>query len=57
MLAFKDTAELEQQGETVLYLVTEPVKPLAQVLQELDVDRAAKCAPPPWLALPAAVHA
>ena len=43
LLAFRDSVELEQQGETVLYLITEPVTPLAQVLEELDIDMAAKC--------------
>ncbi len=42
VLAFKDTAEVEEKGETVLYLVTEPVKPLADVLEELDMEGSAR---------------
>ena len=37
VLSFKDTAELEERGETIIYIVTEPVTPLAEVLQSLDV--------------------
>lgn len=42
VLAFKDTAEVEEKGETVIYLVTEPVKPLADVLEELDISGSAR---------------
>lgn len=37
MLAFKFTAEVEEKGETVIYLVTEPVRPLADVLASLEL--------------------
>ena len=43
ILAFKDTAEVEEKGETVIYLVTEPVKPLADCLDELDMTGSARC--------------
>ncbi|KAK3284628.1 hypothetical protein CYMTET_7730 [Cymbomonas tetramitiformis] len=46
VLEFKDSLELEQGeksgGEPVIYLVTEPVKPLKQVLRELNLDSSAK---------------
>lgn len=38
VLAFKFTTEVEEKGETVIYLVTESVKPLADVLDSLDVS-------------------
>ena len=42
VLSFKDTAELEERGETLIYIVTEPVTPLAEVLASLDVTGAAR---------------
>ncbi|KAI7844908.1 hypothetical protein COHA_001556 [Chlorella ohadii] len=33
VLGFKDSLEVEEKGEAVLYLVTEPVTPLAEVLR------------------------
>lgn len=42
MLSFKDTAELEEKGEVVIYLVTEPVTPLLDVLQALDMTGPAR---------------
>ena len=38
--------ELEEKSPTVLYLVTEPVLPLVQVLSELDMTAAAKYSQP-----------
>ena len=38
MLAFKDTAEVDEKGETVIYIVTEPVTPLLEVLKQLDME-------------------
>lgn len=38
VLQFKDTAEVEERGETVIYLVTEAVAPLADHLQRLDIQ-------------------
>jgi hypothetical protein len=38
VLAFKDSLELQEKGQTVLYLVTEAVRPLAMVLKELDIS-------------------
>lgn len=42
ILTFKDTMELEEKGETVIYLVTEPVTPLATILTELDIEGPAR---------------
>ena len=42
VLAFKDTAEVEEKGETVIYLITEPVKPLADILEDLDISGSAR---------------
>eukprot|EP00882_Tetradesmus_deserticola_P024416 GHRQ01026682.1.p2 GENE.GHRQ01026682.1~~GHRQ01026682.1.p2 ORF type:complete len:135 (+),score=28.82 GHRQ01026682.1:290-694(+) len=38
VLAFKDSLEVQEKGQTVLYLITEAVRPLATVLQELDLS-------------------
>ncbi len=38
MLQFRDTVELEERGETVIYVVTEPVTPLAVHLAGLDLQ-------------------
>ena len=38
ILAFKDTAEVEEHGETVIYLVTESVSSLTSVLANLNID-------------------
>lgn len=37
ILAFKDSYELLEKGQTVIYLVTQAVQPLKQVLVELDL--------------------
>jgi len=44
VLSFKDTAELGERGETIIYLVTEPVTPLLDVLQTLDMSGSARYA-------------
>ena len=44
ILAFKDTLEMEEKHETVIYVVTEPVTPLEELLAELDVQGEARCA-------------
>ena len=44
ILAFKDTLELEEKHETVIYVVTESVTPLEELLAELDVQGEARCA-------------
>ena len=44
VLSFKDTAELDERGETIIYLVTEPVTPLLDVLQTLDMSGPARYA-------------
>ncbi len=38
ILAFKDSAETTEKGATVITLVTEPVKPLKDVLKELGLE-------------------
>lgn len=38
VLAYKDSTELQEKGQTVLYLVTQPVKPLKLVLDELNLS-------------------
>ena len=38
MLAFKETVEVEEKGATVLYVITEAVAPLTDVLQQLDIE-------------------
>lgn len=38
VLAFKDTVEIDERGETVIYLVTEPVSPLIDVLGTLGLE-------------------
>ncbi|KIZ00224.1 putative inactive serine/threonine-protein kinase scy1 [Monoraphidium neglectum] len=38
VLSFKDSLEAQEKGGTAIYLVTEPVKPLAMVLRELDLS-------------------
>jgi SCY1-like protein 1 len=38
ILAFRDTAEVEEKGGTAIYIVTEPVQPLAMVLEELKLE-------------------
>lgn len=42
VLSFKDTAELDERGEIIIYLVTEPVTPLLDVLQTLDMSGPAR---------------
>jgi hypothetical protein len=37
VLAFKDSIEIQEKGATVVYLITEPVKPLTMVLGELNL--------------------
>jgi hypothetical protein len=37
ILAFKDSIEVQEKGQQVLYLVTEAVRPLIAVLKELDL--------------------
>ncbi|KAL6763611.1 armadillo-type protein [Haematococcus lacustris] len=38
ILAYKDGAEVQEKGQTVLYLVTQPVKPLKLVLETLNLQ-------------------
>ena len=38
ILQFKDTAEVEERGETVILVVTEPVMPLAEHLASLQIQ-------------------
>ena len=43
ILQFKETAELEERGETAIYLVTEACTPLADHLQHLDIQVCHQC--------------
>ena len=43
ILAFKDTVEVEEKGLTTIYIVTEPVKPLTTVLDELHLAGPSRC--------------
>ena len=45
ILAFRDMQEVVDKGQTVIYLVTEPVLPLVHVLSELDMNSAARYSP------------
>ena len=38
ILQFKETAEIEERGETVILVVTEPVMPLAEHLGGLELQ-------------------
>ncbi len=38
ILAFKDSIEVQEKGQQVLYLVTEAVRPLITVLKELNLS-------------------
>jgi hypothetical protein len=38
ILAFKDSAEIQEKGATVIYMVTQPVRSLKTVLEELDLQ-------------------
>lgn len=44
ILTFKDSQETEEKGETVIYLVTEAVTPLIDVLQSLNFTLEARYA-------------
>ena len=43
ILALKDTMEVEDKGLTTLYIITEPVTPLAEILKEREIEGAARC--------------
>ncbi len=43
LLAFKDSYEATEKGQAVLYLVTVPVRPLKEVLAELDLQGQHRC--------------
>ena len=43
VLAFKFTTEIEEKSEIVIYLVTESVRPLSDILGELAIDEDARC--------------
>ena len=42
VLAFKDTLEVDEKGTIALYVITEPVAPLTEVLHELDIEGPAR---------------
>lgn len=43
ILALKDSAEAQEKGATVIYLVTQPVRSLKTVLEELDLHGQHRC--------------
>lgn len=43
ILAFKESVETQEKGSTVIYLVTQPVRPLKTVLEELDLQGQHRC--------------
>lgn len=46
VLTFKDTVEVEERGETVIYLMTESVTPAAEVIKTVNVkgpERSVPC--------------
>jgi SCY1-like protein 1 len=43
ILALKDTLEVEDKGMTTLYIITEPVTPLAYILREVSIEGPARC--------------
>lgn len=45
VLAYKDSAEVQERNTTVVYLVTEAAQPLINILEELDLPPAHKCVP------------
>ncbi len=48
LLVYKDTAEVDERGEAVIYLVTEPVKPLDEALRDLRLDGTQRCVAFGW---------
>jgi hypothetical protein len=44
ILAFKDSIEVQEKGQQVVYLVTEAVRPLITVLKELNLSGKHRCA-------------
>lgn len=42
ILALKDTMEVEDKGLTTLYIITEPVTPLAEILKEREIEGPAR---------------
>jgi hypothetical protein len=42
VLAYKDSAEVQERNTTVVYLVTEAAQPLINILEELDLPPAHK---------------
>lgn len=38
LVAFKDTMEIEEKGSITVYLITEPVKPLQMVLEDINLS-------------------
>ena len=43
ILALKDTLEVEDKGVTTLYIITEPVTPLADILKDHSMEGPARC--------------
>ena len=38
ILSFKDSHEITERGQTIIYLITQPVQPLKMVLEELSLE-------------------
>lgn len=38
LVAFKDTMEVEEKGSITVYLITEPVRPLQMVLEDINLS-------------------
>ena len=43
ILALKNALELEDKGVTTLYIITEPVTPLGEILREVSMEGPARC--------------
>ena len=43
ILAFKETVEIEERGETVVYIMTEAVTSLSTVLRDNDLKGPERC--------------
>lgn len=45
VVVFKESLEIEEKGEHVIYLVTEPVTPLASFLETTELTGQDRCGP------------
>lgn len=49
VVVFKESLEIEEKGEHVIYLVTEPVTPLASFLETTELTGQDRCRPEFWV--------